>query len=137
MSRSVPVSGLVLALCAGLWGQSNTGQISGTVYDPSKAVVDAVQVVATNLATNVTQTAASNRDGLYSLPSLSPGTYRVTLEKAGFKKVARGPITVESGSMLNLDFDMTVGSTSSEVMHFGGCADDPEREINDSSTVST
>jgi len=39
----------------------------------------------------------------------------VTLEKTGFKKLVREPITVESGSTVELDFDMVVGSTSAEV----------------------
>jgi hypothetical protein len=98
-----------------LFSQSGTGEITGTVYDASKAVAASVKVVATNLATNVTQKAETNKDGLYSLPALSPGTYRVTLEKAGFKRLDREPITVLSGGTAELDFNMEVGSTSSQV----------------------
>jgi hypothetical protein len=106
--------GLVL-LSPSLFAQSNAGQITGTVYDPSRSVIDQVQVVASNLATNVAQAAVTNKDGVYSIPALEPGTYRLTLEKTGFKKLLREPITVESGSTVQLDFDMTVGSTSTEV----------------------
>ena len=100
---------------ASLLAQTNEGQITGTVFDATKAVMDGVKISAANLATNVTQTATSNKDGVYSLPALQPGTYSVTLEKTGFKKLVRQPITVEGGTTVQLDFDMVVGSTASEV----------------------
>ena len=109
------LASLILFAGVGLFAQSNSGQITGSVYDSTKAVIAQVTVVATNLATNVPQVAISNKDGLYSLPSLPPGTYRVTLEKTGFNKVVREPITVEGGSTVGLDFVMTVGETSAEV----------------------
>ena len=98
-----------------LLAQSNEGQINGTVYDQTRAVIGGVTVSAANLATNVTQTATTNKDGIYSIPALQPGTYSVTLEKSGFNKLLRQPITVESGSTVALDFNMVVGSTSAEV----------------------
>src|SRR5260370_29648829 len=79
------------------------------------APLTAVKVTATNLATNVTQTATTNSDGVYSLPALEPGTYRLTLQKEGFKKESREPIRVESSSTVALDFSLSVGSTSTEV----------------------
>jgi len=98
-----------------LLAQTNAGEITGTVFDATKAVMDGVAISAANIATNVTQTATSNKDGVYSIPSLQPGTYRMTLEKTGFKKLVREPITVEGGSTVQLDFDMVVGNTASEV----------------------
>ena len=112
------VSALSMGLILSSWnlfGQSGTGEVTGAVYDSSKAVISQVQVVATNLATNVSQSASTNKDGIYSLPELTPGTYRVSVEKTGFKKVVREPITVESGRTSALDFSLAVGSTSTEV----------------------
>src|ERR1035438_6996239 len=105
----------LFALSPSLWAQSNAGQITGTVFDPTKAVMGGVAISAANIATNVAQNAPTNKDGIYSIPALEPGAYRVTLEKTGFKKLVREPITVESGSSVALDFDMVVGSTSAEV----------------------
>src|SRR5260370_23920254 len=105
----------LLAICPALSAQTNTGTVTGTVIDASKAAVTAVKVPATNLATNVTQTATTNSDGVYSLPALEPGTYRLTLQKEGFKKESREPIRVESSSTVALDFSLSVGSTSTEV----------------------
>jgi len=98
-----------------LLAQSNLGEITGTVFDQTKAVIGGVAVTAANLATNVTQRATTNKSGIYSLPDLQPGAYRVTLEKAGFNKLLREPITVESGRTSELDFNMLVGSTATEV----------------------
>ena len=70
---------------------------------------------AQTLATNVTQTARTNSDGVYSVPALEPGTYRVRLEKEGFNKETREPIKVESSSTVALDFNLSVGNTSTEV----------------------
>jgi hypothetical protein len=107
---------LLLAVCLpAAFPQSNTGTIIGTVFDTSQAVMDSVKVTAMNLATNVVQTATSNSAGIYSLPALEPGTYRLTLEKAGFQKLDREPITVTSSNTVQLDFNLTVGNTGTEV----------------------
>jgi hypothetical protein len=49
------------------------------VTDPQQSAVAGAKITAINLATNVQQTAASSSVGLYSLPALEPGTYRLTL----------------------------------------------------------
>ncbi len=79
-----------LVTAPAMLAQTNAGTITGTVYDQSKAVIDHVQVTATHLATNVVQSATTNKDGVYSLPALEPGTYRLVLEKTGFKKLSAG-----------------------------------------------
>jgi hypothetical protein len=114
-SRTVVTLLSTLLAVSSLLAQSNAGQITGTVFDPTKAVIDGVTISAANIATNVTQIAITNKYGVYSLPALGPGAYRVTLEKTGFEKLVREPITVVSGSTVALDFDLTVGSTASEV----------------------
>jgi len=108
----------VLSPClipASLWAQTNLGEITGTVFDQTQAVVGGVAVSAANVATNVAQNATTNGNGIYALPNLTPGTYRLTLEKAGFNKVVREPITVVAGRTSQLDFNMMVGSTATEV----------------------
>src|SRR6266550_2216613 len=103
---------LLLVFSSAVFAQSNTGAITGTVFDQSQAVMNSVKITATNLGTNVTQTATTNTVGVYSIPALEPGAYRLTLEKAGFKKLIREPITVEGSGAIQLDFNLTVGSTS-------------------------
>ena len=107
---------IVLAFTPSVFAQSNTGAITGTVFDQSQAVMNSVKITATNLGTNVAQTATTNADGIYSIPALVPGAYRLTLEKSGFKKLIREPITVEGSGTVALDFNLTVGSTATEVL---------------------
>src|SRR6185436_2476656 len=61
---------LLLLVSTGLFAQTNTGSISGTVHDQQSAVMEGVKLTVTNLATNVKQTATSSNAGVYSLPAL-------------------------------------------------------------------
>ena len=83
---------LVLAAVSSgcLFAQSNAGQITGTVFDPTKAVMDGVAISAANIATNVTQTATSNKDGVYSLPSLQPGALPGDAREGRLQEAAPG-----------------------------------------------
>src|ERR1700676_3115770 len=69
----------------GAWAQANRATITGTVTDSSGAVVADVEVLATNLGTNVPTKTTSNRDGIYVLPNLAPGQYSVAFTKEGFE----------------------------------------------------
>src|SRR5271165_5205012 len=113
--RTIVLLGAFLVAVASLPGQTNTGTITGTVVDPSQAAVPAVRVTASNLATNVSQSATTNGSGVYSIPALEPGAYRVTLEREGFRKIVQEPVTLESSATVALDFRLAVGATSSEV----------------------
>jgi Carboxypeptidase regulatory-like domain len=60
-----------------MYGQSATGDITGTVTDPTGASVAAAQVVLTNTETSTDSTAATNADGRYSFVRIKPGTIRL------------------------------------------------------------
>src|SRR6516225_10867015 len=64
--------------------QNNTGIISGRVTDASGAVVPNAQITVTQTETNVDAISATNADGLFRVPSLINGPYRVTITAAGF-----------------------------------------------------
>ena len=85
-----------LLLATHAFAQTNAGQITGTVTDPHQAAVAGARITAINLATNVQQTTVSSEAGLYSLPALEPGTYRLSADLAGFNRLNREPITVET-----------------------------------------
>jgi hypothetical protein len=111
--RTPSIAFLVAAAAA---AQTNTGSITGTVFDAQQAVVAGVRVTATHLATNVSQTAATSSAGAYRLAALTPGNYRVTAELDGFKKLVREPVRVETSSVATLDLALEVGSTATEVL---------------------
>lgn len=75
---------LAITAAAG-FAQTSTSRISGTVTDPSGAVVPGATVTATNEATGVAQTQVSSEGGLFSFPSMTPGKYTIKVELTGFK----------------------------------------------------
>jgi hypothetical protein len=106
---------MFFALAAALSAQTNAGAITGTISDQQSAVIEGAKVTATHLATNVQQSAISNDAGVYSIPALPPGVYRITAELAGFNKLMREPITVETSKTVRLDLELAVGDTAVEV----------------------
>ena len=67
------------------FAQSSNANLSGTVSDAGKAFIPGVTVTATNTETGVVSTAVSNETGTYTIPSLLPGTYKVSAELPGFQ----------------------------------------------------
>lgn len=107
--------GLLAAFVPLLFGQIGTSTITGRVTDPSGAVVPNVNVVVVQKETNFTFTTTSNNDGIYRVPSLQPGEYRVTFESGGFKKTVRDDVVVRTGDTVAVDNIMQVGAVSDSV----------------------
>src|SRR4029453_12450477 len=106
----------VLLIClfsVGAFGQ-NSG-ISGTVADPSGALVPGVTITATNLQTGVTQTTISNESGTYNFVSLQPGSYKMTASLPGFQTQTFNNYQVGAGEQLRLNFTLTVSTTQTAV----------------------
>ena len=79
------VFALALFLFVSLAGaQVGSSTITGRVTDASGAVVPKVNVSIVQTDTNFQFAAVTNEDGIYRIPSLSPGAYRITFEAAGF-----------------------------------------------------
>src|SRR5882724_13725323 len=92
-----------------------TGQISGTVTDPSGAVVPKAQVTVSNTNTGIKRTTESNSDGYYLVPLLDPGTYVVTITAKGFETVSREGITVAVSRSALVDFRLQIGAEEIKV----------------------
>src|SRR5215471_731508 len=99
---------------AGL-SQTITGSITGTVADSSGAVIPNAKVTATNIATNLSYTTSSNSAGVYNLLFLPIGEYNLTVEVAGFKRVAQGPFTLEVSQVARIDPKMEVGEMTQSI----------------------
>lgn len=117
-SRSVIrvlVGTMLLAACA-LTSQAQTqGEITGLVTDSSGAVVAGANVTVTNKATDAARKATTNDEGLYAFPSLSPGLYELTIERAGFKVAHVDNIRLEVQQAARLDVTMEVGQVGETV----------------------
>lgn len=98
-----------------VWAQNNTGIISGRVTDSSGAVVPNAQITVTQTETNVDAISATNNEGLFRVPSLINGPYRVTVIAAGFKKQVRDGLTLRIGENLDVEIKLDVGAVSESV----------------------
>ena len=98
-----------------LRAQSTSASLAGRVTDPSKARIAGAKVVAINAGTNVSDEATTNAAGEYYLRSLVPGTYRIEVEKPGFKKLIRADVILHVQDALDIDFEMPVGAASESV----------------------
>ena len=94
---------------------AGTGAISGTVTDPSGAVVTAAKVSVTNQATGGTVTVLSTNAGRYLVPLLSPGDYRVDVTKESFKVSTYPNIVVAVTETRTLNLALQVGTVSESV----------------------
>jgi len=114
--KALSVSGLILSWMVlgecNAFSQTSQGGISGRITDSSGAVVTGAQVVASNLATNVSATTTSNVDGYYVLGGLPIGNYKVTVTLSGFQTVERTPIAVSTAVNTAVDFELQPGKVT-------------------------
>ena len=102
-------------MSAALFGQAERGTLNGTVLDPSGAAVAGASVKVFNPATGVDLTAVVTDAGVFRMPSLSPGTYRVTASAAGFKTAVRENVVLGVAQTLTVDFRLEVGNVSDSI----------------------
>jgi len=86
-----------------------TGAISGTVTDPTGAVVPHATVTATNTGTGAVRTTHTNTSGEYVVSQLNPGQYRLKVTATGFREEEVGPITVAVSQVAIMDVRLEVG----------------------------
>ena len=86
---------LILACATPDAAQVASGSIVGTVRDASSAVVADAAVTVRNTETGIAREVRTNREGNYVVTLLQPGTYRVTVEREGFKKAFQPAFTLD------------------------------------------
>src|ERR1019366_706176 len=106
---------LFLSLCIPSFGQSESATVSGTITDPSGAIVRDAQVKLTNVETGVTATVPSNDSGLYAFSSVHPGPYRMVVEKAGFRQVVLPDLPLNVQDVLSRNFKLQLGAVGESV----------------------
>src|SRR6476620_2322964 len=94
---------------------AGNGSLSGTIADPSGAIVPGATVTLTNTALGTTFTAVTDGKGLYAFPSLPVGRYDLLVELSGFKSVKRSGLAVDADSRLQADFKLEVVGQSETV----------------------
>lgn len=115
MKKLSLISVLILLCAASLFAQSQstTGNIEGHVTDQNGAVVPNVSVNATNQDTGFSKTTTTNSEGVYVLPFLSPGKYKVTARATqGFQPAEYKNVTVTVGGKAVVDVTLSVSGTN-------------------------
>ena len=92
------------------------GSISGTVADPSGAVVAGAELKLVNTAQQTTYQAVSDRQGLYSFPNLPVSRYDLTISAAGFSTQRKINLTVDTDSAIRVDVALVIGAETASVM---------------------
>jgi hypothetical protein len=106
---------LILLAASSVSFAQTTSQLMGTITDASGGVVAEARVTAVSEETGSRRDASSNAQGLYTIPALLPGRYRLEVEKQGFKAVTRGGIVLEVNQVARVDVAMTLGAVSERV----------------------
>ncbi len=102
-------------LCAfSLAAQTGLGVVTGTVQDPSKAIVPNATVTLTNTATGGVRTAKANQAGLFYFGSLQVGPYHMLVETSGFQKWETD-FTIEAGQNVTVDPSLVVGTLQAKI----------------------
>jgi hypothetical protein len=124
--RRVLVLVSAVLLCGTGFAQVTTAIVSGRVTDPSKAVIADAKVVAINAGTNTRYERHTDSGGDYTIASLPPGTYRIEVEKAGFRSIIKPDVVLHIQDALVINFEMALGSAAENITVTGEAA--PEIE---------
>jgi hypothetical protein len=97
------------------FGQAGRGSISGTVTDPSGALISGAQVTLLNKATGVKQHTVTSAAGLYAFISLNPGTYQVTTSQSGFVSAAVDNVAVNVDQATQANIELHIGASTEAI----------------------
>jgi hypothetical protein len=107
--------GMLIIASATLWAAAN-GSLSGTVRDPSGAVVPGANVTLVNTALKTQYKTTTNSQGFYTFPILPVGSYDLTVESPGFKTQKKTNLTVDTDAALTVDVALQLGQGSQTVV---------------------
>jgi hypothetical protein len=107
---------IFLMACIPSFAQTITGSITGTVTDPSGAVVAGAKVTATNVLTGVATPTSTNGSGIYSLDFLQIGQYKVSVDAPNFSSQATSVFSLEVDQEARVNIVLKVGSTTSSIV---------------------
>src|SRR6478736_2292160 len=105
-------------ICASLaWGQAtNSADVTGSVTDPTGAVVPGVVVSIRDIDKNIERSVVTNDSGVYDTGPLVPTDhYLITFKKEGFTTVQRGPLTLTTG-VTGMNVQLSLGQATQQVM---------------------
>jgi len=110
-----PLLGIPIFVSAPVCAQSEAATVSGRVTDAQGRVVPDVKIQLVNTETNLVQATRTNSEGLYVVPDVRPGTYRILVLKDGFKEIVKTGLVLHVQDIAAENFSLQVGSMSESV----------------------
>jgi hypothetical protein len=115
INRTAVLLAASLMAAAGALGQESRGTISGRVSDSTGSAMPHAAVLVVNTQTQTQFHAETNDSGLFTIPYLLPGTYNITVEQKGFKKLEHNGVELQVNDTISLDLQMVLGDVSQTV----------------------
>jgi len=109
------LAALLAASVFSIFGQTPTATLVGRVTDATKAPVAAAEIKVRNVNTNLVREAASHDNGEYTVSSLPPGVYDVTIAKSGFQTIRETALELQVGQTARLDAQLNVGAVTESI----------------------
>ena len=106
-----------------LRAQTTSATINGQITDAQGRAVPGVDVQAVNIDTNVVNSGKTNGSGIYAIPALPPGRYRLLVMKDGFKEINKTGLVLNVQDTLEQNFALQVGSVAESVTVTAGGLD--------------
>ncbi len=94
--------------------QASSG-VTGTVTDPTGAIVPGASVIVTNVGTGTTNTLVTSSSGTYSVTGLVPGRYKIVVTAPGFTKTVQNDVNVEVTVQATIDIKLASGEANQTV----------------------
>lgn len=95
--------------------QTTFGSITGVITDPSGAAVPSAEVTVVNQDTGFTRRRSTSNTGVFTVPDLVPGTYRVRAERNGFTPQEKQGVLLDANHVVTVDFQFTVGAATTRI----------------------
>lgn len=117
MLRAIGLTFWLLGMATvGVGAQANTGEIGGLVVDGSGGVLPGATIIASHPDSGLRVERVTDSQGRFFLPALPTGRWEVVAELPGFQRAVQRGITLEIGRTLELEFALTLGAVSEEVV---------------------
>src|SRR5580698_1010762 len=96
------------------WAQTQLATVSGTITDPSGAVVPGVSITISSQGTGLKRSALTDTAGGYRFAGLTTGTYSLRIEKPGFQPQIRGGVELTSAAEVTINSQLVIGDLSQQ-----------------------
>jgi len=117
---------LILLAAQAAFGQVVGAILSGTVSDPSGAVIPGAKVTIRNISTGVATQVTTNQNGIYNATNLLPGDYQVNVVATGFSPQQRSGLTLTVGEKQLLNMQLKVGDAATTTFEVSNDAPSPD-----------